>query len=94
MMNLSNKKFVLLDFYERKCVKSMLMASIIKKVKKKNRDMKVIRVYSNREAYTREKFNVLEFPTFVFLYYGKEVDRASGVKSYSTMQTIIDELLT
>jgi len=88
---LNSDKRVLVDFYADWCGPCKILSPRVAEIANENKDLKVVKINVDQNEDLARKYNISSMPTLLVIEKGKELNRAVGALSKSTVLKFIRE---
>ena len=88
---LNSDKRVLVDFYADWCGPCKILSPRVAEIANENKDLKVVKINVDQNEDLARKYNISSMPTLLVLEKGKELNRAVGALSKSTVLKFVRE---
>ena len=88
---LNSDKRVLVDFYADWCGPCKILSPRVAEIANENKDLKVVKINVDQNEDLARKYNILSMPTLLVIEKGKELNRAVGALSKSTVLKFVRE---
>ena len=87
----SSNKRVLVDFYADWCGPCKILSPRVAEIANENKDLKVVKINVDQNEDLARKYNISSMPTLLVIEKGKELNRAVGALSKSTVLKFVRE---
>ena len=88
---LNSDKRVLVDFYADWCGPCKILSPRVAEIANENKDLKVVKINVDQNEDLARKYNISSMPTLLVIEKGKELNRAVGALSKSTVLKLVRE---
>ena len=88
---LNSDKIVLVDFYADWCGPCKILSPRVAEIANENKDLKVVKINVDQNEDLARKYNISSMPTLLVIENGKELNRAVGALSKSTVLKFVRE---
>ena len=88
---LNSDKRVLVDFYADWCGPCKILSPRVAEIANENKDLKVVKINVDQNEDLARKYNISSMPTLLVIEKGKELNRAVGALSKSTVLKFVRE---
>ena len=88
---LNSDKRVLVDFYADWCGPCKILSPRVAEIANENKDIKVVKINVDQNEDLARKYNISSMPTLLVIEKGKELNRAVGALSKSTVLKFVRE---
>ena len=88
---LNSDKRVLVDFYADWCGPCKILSPRVAEIANENKDLKVVKINVDQNEDLARKYNISSMPTLLVIENGKELNRAVGALSKSTVLKFVRE---
>mgnify|MGYP003562669044 FL=1 len=88
---LNSDKRVLVDFYADWCGPCKILSPRVAEIANENKDIKVVKINVDQNEDLARKYNISSMPTLLVIENGKELNRAVGALSKSTVLKFVRE---
>lgn len=88
---LNSDKRVLVDFYADWCGPCKILSPRVAEIANENKDLKVVKINVDQNENLARKYNISSMPTLLVIEKGKELNRAVGALSKSTVLKFVRE---
>lgn len=88
---LNSNKRVLVDFYADWCGPCKILSPRVAEIANENKDIKVVKINVDQNEDLARKYNISSMPTLLVIENGKELNRAVGALSKSTVLKFVRE---
>ena len=88
---LNSDKRVLVDFYADWCGPCKILSPRVAEIANENKDLKVVKINVDQNEDLARKYNISSMPTLLVIEKGKELNRAVGALSRSTVLKFVRE---